>query len=654
MPYFPFIDGMRALAVLSVIIFHFGLGVPGGYIGVDIFFVISGFLITSILLNRLEQPAGEFFAHFYERRARRILPALVVMAILSFAIAYLLLLPKDMQAFAKSMRNMAVFFSNFSFSREVGYFDGPAATKPLLHTWSLAVEEQFYLFFPPALLVLWRALRKRINRCALLLFLAWAASLAANLVMIRQHPEGAFFLPQARAWELLTGSMVAVWGVRHLPGPRVSLVLSVIALAIILGCLFTYTHATLFPGAAAIPPVLASGILIWVNVKQPSFIARLLAWKPLLYVGLISYGLYLYHWPVIVFSRFYYGGLPPLPVQFATLAFVFVLASLSLHFIEEPIRHGRWLRRRRHVFIASLLAILALFIAGQVVGKHGLPERFDDQVRQYASAGDKAINKKACPRTHAVEGIDATVCVVGDGDADKPEFLVWGDSHSSSLIPGMHAKAKQTNRTGWVYANTGCLPLVAVERVDEQLDTPCLKASRNAVAMIENYRIHSVLMAGRWDMYTRGWEPLSEEVTREPVIEYEGKQGMAALRAALPATLQQLKALDASPWIFLQVPPQLNDVPTALATAEYFGRDRSALRREASVIRDWHAPVVAVLRASNSTRVIDPMPFFCPDHDGYCRIELNGYSLYSDNDHLSIYGSQQLAPLFAPFFAAMR
>ncbi len=652
MPYFAFIDGMRALAVLGVIAFHFDMGVSGGFIGVDIFFVLSGFLITSILASRVNQPAGEYFVHFYERRARRILPALIVMVILCCIAAYVLLLPGDMETFGKSLRDMAVFFSNFSFSRKVGYFDSVAAAKPLLHTWSLAVEEQFYLLFPPLLLVAVRVLKGNMARVGALLVVLFAASLAASIALLPTKPEVAFFLPHTRAWELLAGSLVAILGTRHLPSARIANVISTGALAVLLFCMATYTGATPFPGIAAVPPVIASALLIWANLQQPSFAARLLSWKPLVYVGLISYGLYLYHWPVLVFTRFYYGSEPPMVSHLVTLPFIFVLAALSFRFIEEPIRHGRWFRRRGHVFIASLVVLLATFVAGNAIGKSGLDFRFTDQVRRYADAGEKSLYKNICKRHFSDPRFGGSVCVVGTGDEKKPDFLVWGDSHAGSLIPAMELLATQRGKTGWIYRNTGCPPLIETERIDEELDTPCLTASRNALAMIEAFHIKQVLLAGRWDMVTLGWEKGSEEVTREPVIEHDGLYGMEAFAKALPKTRAKLRAMGATPWVMRQTPPQLIDIPTALASAEHFGRDRAALRRQAEPIRQWHKPINALIMAEDAKHVIDPFPFFCgTDH---CDIEQDGESLYSDNDHLSIIGAQKMAPIFDPFFDSMR
>lgn len=654
LPYFAFIDGMRALAVIAAIFFHLGLRVPGGYVGVDIFFVLSGFLITSILMNRLNQPAGEFFGHFYERRARRIIPALIVMSILCVIAAYFLLMPKEMQAFGKSLRNMAVFFSNFSFSREVGYFDVPAHGKPLLHTWSLAVEEQFYLVFPPLLYVLSRLFKLRTAFIGLVLGVIFAASLAYNITMIDTLPERVFFLPPARAWELLTGSLIALYGVRIHPPVWLSELLSVIAIVTLGVCMFGYTDETKFPGIAAVPPVLASALLIWANLKHTSVVARILSLKPIVYIGLISYGLYLYHWPTLVFTGFYYGGTPPEWTAWASLPFLFVLASLSFHLIEEPVRHGRWLRRRRAVLLWALVLLLATFGIGQALGKNGLPERLPDAVRHYSAAGDKDQYRNACHQVYNDPDFKGSACVIGKGDAKQPDFLVWGDSHAGALLPAMEVMAKQYGKIGWLYRNTGCPPVIETERIDERLDMLCRDASETAMSMIKKYHIKHVLMAGRWDMYAQGWEQGSEEVTREPQIEYNGKLGLDALSEALPATLAKTRALGAEPWIFMSIPPQLNDVPTALATAEHFGRDRAALRRDATTIREWRAPVLEVLTAEEPSHVLDPLPMFCPEGAQFCEIEKEGEPLYSDNDHLSIYGSKYLAPVFEPFFKSMQ
>lgn len=654
MPYFAFIDGMRALAVLGVILFHFDLGVGGGYIGVDVFFVLSGFLITSILAARVNQPAGEYFAHFYERRARRILPALAIMSLLSVAAAYFLLLPGDMESFGKSLRDMAVFFSNFSFARKVGYFDTVSHAKPLLHTWSLAVEEQFYLLFPPLLLVVARLLKGTMQRVAVLLALLFTVSLAASIALLPTKPEAAFFLPHTRAWELLAGSLVALLGTRYVPGARVANIVSTGALATLLFCMSAYSATTPFPGMAAVPPVIASALLIWANLRNPSFAARLLSWRPLVYIGLISYGLYLYHWPVLVFARFYYGYTPPVESHLIMLPLIFALAVLSFHCIEDPIRHGRWLPRRRHVFIAALVVLLAGFIGGNAIGRSGLDWRFSDQVRRYADAGDKAKYKNLCTKHWSDPTIPGSACVVGNGDPAKADFLIWGDSHASSIIPAMQQLADKFGKTGLVYHYAGCPPLIEVERTDSRLDMPCLDAGRGALMIVEKLHIRHVMLIGRWDMYALGWEKGGAEAAPRPVITYHGLKMMEAVKNALPATFAALRARGAQVWMLRQVPPQMVDVPTALATAEHFGRDHDPLRRSAQSAKEWHAPITALLDAQDPERVIDTMPLFCREGEVYCDIERDGEVLYRDNNHLSIRGALAAAPAFTPFFDSMR
>lgn len=645
---------MRAIAVLAAIFFHLGFGVSGGFVGVDMFFVLSGFLITSILMNRLDQPAGEFFGHFYERRARRIIPALVVMSAFCVMVAYFVLMPKEMQAFGKSLRDMAVFFSNFSFSRQAGYFDVPAGGKPLLHTWSLAVEEQFYLLFPPLIYVLGRLFESHRVYIGIALGAIFTASLVYNISMIDSLPEQVFFLPPARAWELLTGSFIALYLVRVQPPVWLSELVSTLAVVVLAACLFGYTKETKFPGLAAVPPVLASAALIWANLKHTSLMGRLLSVRPLVYVGLISYGLYLYHWPIHVFTRFYFGGVTPIWAAWAGVPFLFLLASLSFHLIEEPVRHGRWLRRRRTVLLWGGALLFVIFIIGDLIGKNGWPSRLPENIRHYAAAGDKAQYQRGCVTVHSDHDYKGMPCVIGKGKASEPEFLVWGDSHAGALAPALQLMAKKYGKLGWVFETSGCPPLIETERTDEQMNMSCRVAAESAMTMIRKYHIKHVMLAGRWDMYGLGWEKGSEEITREPVIDYHGKTGMDALKAAVRATIDQTRALGAETWIFLQVPAQLNDVPTALATAERFHRDRALLRRESQVIRDWHAPVYKELTTLSAAHVIDPIPMFCPENSRYCEIEHGGEALYRDNDHLSIYGAEYIAPVFEPFFKAMQ
>ena len=299
--YRPEIDGLRAMAVVPVVLYHAHVpGVSGGFVGVDVFFVISGFLITSQLAA--DVAAGRFsIVTFYERRVRRIFPALFVMLAVSAVMALWLLLPFELESFAASLRASALFVSNFYFMRETGYFVAAAITKPLLHTWSLAIEEQFYIFFPVYLYAMSRwAPRWLLPVTTVVLVL----SLGLCISMTHPQSDAAFFYTPARVWELLTGSVLALAPRRVLPG-WLAQALGAAGLVLIAVAVFGFDARTPFPGSAAMLPAGGAALVILASGANPTASGGLLSLGPIRFVGLISYSLYLWHWPLLVFYRFW-------------------------------------------------------------------------------------------------------------------------------------------------------------------------------------------------------------------------------------------------------------------------------------------------------------------------------------------------------------
>ncbi|MDR2870040.1 MAG: acyltransferase [Deferribacteraceae bacterium] len=303
--YRPEIDGLRAVAVLAIFAYHAGFSVvSGGYVGVDIFFVISGFLITSIILKDLS--TGTFsFATFYERRCRRILPPVFLMAVVISAVSiFTMLLNFDL--FTRSLGAMALFVSNIWHSRQTGYFDTNAEYMPFLHTWSLAVEEQFYLFFPVLLILLHKIIAKKMRQ--VLIIIAFV-SFASSTYFIIHSPKAVFFLTHFRAWELLLGAIAAMMPIRQLSRSAL-LGFSILASCLIIVPIFTFTSSMRFPGISALPPCLGTAILIYVHKQgiADSLIGRFLAKPAMVGIGKISYSLYLWHWPVFIIHKVCTGG----------------------------------------------------------------------------------------------------------------------------------------------------------------------------------------------------------------------------------------------------------------------------------------------------------------------------------------------------------
>ncbi|MCA0940745.1 acyltransferase [Salipiger pacificus] len=368
------IDGLRAFAVLPVILFHAGLGIfPGGFTGVDVFFVISGYLIGGILIRELQE--GRFsIIGFYERRARRILPALALVMLCCIPFAWAWMLPLEMKDFAQSVAAAALSVSNLLFWLEADYFDRAAELKPLLHSWSLGVEEQFYLLLPPALLLLWRwPMRRRMAVIALVAL----GSLALCMAMVRVSPAAAFYLLPFRAWELLAGTLCALWHLRN--GQRGNGPLAALGLGAIVASVLVLDTSTPFPSAYALLPVTGS-CLVLLFATPEGWAGRLLTLAPVVGIGLISYSAYLWHQPLLAFGRLYSLEAPTQGSLLAIAAASLPLAYLSWRFVEQPFRRrgpGALLPGRAAVLSLSAALIVAAVVFGALGHvRGGMPGRY--------------------------------------------------------------------------------------------------------------------------------------------------------------------------------------------------------------------------------------------------------------------------------------
>ena len=655
--HYPHIDGLRAVAVLTVILFHFNLlGVSGGYVGVDVFFVISGFLITGILFDKMQK--GQFsLLGFYERRARRILPPLFVTCALCLVGALVLFVPDDFVQFSKSLEGAAGFASNFIFARWVGYFATSATVKPLLHTWSLAVEEQFYVFFPLLLFGLDRAFSNRRKTFITSLYLVLGVSLALNLAWLATSPDRTFYLLHTRAWELMVGAVLVLHLQKIKLSPAAREAMGLAGAALLLACCFLYDRNTPFPGAAAIPPCIAAAAIIWSGLEGRTTIARFLSLKPAVAIGLVSYGMYLFHWPVLVFARYYLDHDPGTLQTVCCLLLIGILSIGSYKFIETPIRSGAVLASRKRVFQASLAGLVVMAVAGfWGIQSKGFPGRFNGMALAYAAGAQDKAGVADCSKNRDMIPSEGSMCRIGLREKKHPDFLLWGDSHAASLAPAVDVMARAAGASGWFINYAGCPALVKTERADNFIDYSCARISDEVLAIIKRNKIKNVLLVTRWDMYAEGWEKGGIETTREPLIAYAGAHGAitgpSAFAPAVRDTMRALSDLGVNIWIVKQVPPTLLNVPTALAKAVYLGEDPKALERPYADIVARRRPVNAAFDAAAQTyplHFIDPAEQLCPNYS-HCLIAANGHALYSDNSHLTTYGALWSKDMLTPFF----
>jgi peptidoglycan/LPS O-acetylase OafA/YrhL len=641
--YRPDVDGLRAVAIALVLLYHGKLGFSGGYVGVDVFFVISGYLITGLILK--EQQAGDFrLANFWVRRIRRIIPAATVVVATTLAVGWVLMLPQDYTALAESAIAQQLMLSNVYFWRNLGYFHGGAELKPLLHTWSLAVEEQFYLVFPFLLVILAHVSRRA--RIATLLGTT-ALSLVLSEWGVRNIPGSTFFLLPTRAWELLLGSLICF-------APRPSALkswqaetISWVAVGTMLGAAWRYNSGTHFPGLAAVGPCLAAGLLIYVNSARLSTVGRLLAAKPVVVVGLMSYSLYLWHWPVLAFTRYFACKELPLGTSLAALGCSFILAYLSWRFVETPWRRPRPGQRRRIVYAAAVCSGIAIScVAAIVVTSAGAPARFNETVLHIADTRDMP-RIYLTTQSAAQEGRLPTIGFTGDGR--QPQFLLWGDSHLESISILCDALANEFGVTGALAMHPGTPPLLdawTIKNKDEVIGF-----NRSIRSYVRRHDIAEVVLVSRWSVYIDE----SPENRGNLIVdaEYDLRSGSAVetLRRSLRRTLASFQEDGVRVWIMKQVPTQDFDVTRRLQLCEYFGLPLpTGSSREWSTAHHRCANRVLEECASLGMRSIDPDPF-CYDEDGRAIIFDGQRSLYVDSNHVSVHGADQLLrPLLGPVF----
>ena len=626
------IDGLRALAIVPVLLFHAGLQVfGGGFVGVDVFFVISGYLITGILADG--QPHGLPVAQFYQRRIRRIVPALFVVAACSSAAAWVLLQPDQMTAFAGTLILLPVFASNIRLWKQSGYFDAAAETVPLLHTWSLAVEEQFYAVFP---LLVWLVRRHGQGRYVLWFGLGAALSLASSIWGVRTQPAAAFYSAHARAFELLLGALVAFGA---LPAPRHRLtreIISGLALLLILVPMVAYGKATPFPGLAALPPALGAALLIHAGSSGPTLVRRALSARPCVLVGLMSYSLYLWHWPLLVFAQI----ASPLPLGFAVKAAILLLAAglaaLTYRLVETPFRRKRLCPEPRQLLLAGAACGVSLGLFGLVVmAGHGLPQRIPATIRAQVLANSamraQFAYPPACRRNfrHVFERQENPVeCPIG-GQGSKT-ILFWGDSQIEQLYPlladlardGVPADTRLAAMT-----SGGCPPVPGINSIALGFD--CAGFNQRAFLRAQQPDIDSVVFASAPYPAASLCQAGAGCLPFADATEYE-----AHVTKAFAAQLRALADAHKKIIVILPFPSYPVAIPDYLNRMLALGQEPSLHLTRAQHLAQTQAFAQAFRAAAEAAgaTIIDPSEVLCPD--GACIYQRDHVSLYSDASHL--------------------
>ena len=618
------IDGLRALAVSAVIAFHFFPGaLPSGYLGVDLFFVISGYLIT-LLISRQAAKKEFRFSSFYLKRIKRILPAMLAMLVTSSIAATLILLAPDLERYAKSQIATLSFIANIYFWRTGGYFSTSDELKPLLHMWSLGVEEQFYLLFPAILIIIIRFIRPQSLKILALLLIA-ISSYGANIYLT--HIGGsnpAFFLLPTRIWQFAIGGCFALLPtIRPENSSRMNF-LFMVGLALIV---INFINP-LSPIPSATLLTLGTGLILWNKLSGNSLLLRYLITKPVGLVGLCSFSLYLWHWPILVFLRYIYIDSVPLHILIGALLATIIISYLSWKYIENPFRSS-FPTRTTLLAILSIYCVLAI-CALTILALKGLPGRDADLANSFANAIDS--NYRCPPGNYRLYGASRS-CLIGDITA-PPSLALLGNSHAQMYAPAIIESLNAHHQAGLIIPLNGCLPTI-----DLNISTECLKmAEINFKAMEKDGNLKTVIIAMTW--YSNDLVDKSGASISDPNFTYREKSIMMLI-GNLAKTGKT---------IYLVGPiaiPNFDFASVASRNIKFGNAAENSSVTRASFDNQFK-PLISSLSFQLQARLILPHEVLC-NHE-HCNFADEQGSYFSDSNHLSVYGTQKVRKLFNPIF----
>jgi peptidoglycan/LPS O-acetylase OafA/YrhL len=646
------VDGLRAVAIVPVVLFHAGIApFSGGFVGVDVFFVISGYLITSFILGQIGR--GNFsFSNFYMRRIRRIFPALYVVMAFCAVVGWLLLTPHDYRLLGESIFATVLFSSNILFWMQAGYFSVPLQERPLLHTWSLGVEEQFYVVFPIFLVLLCRFFPRKL---VAITFALCILSFGINALTVEYHPNFAFYLASSRIWELFIGALLAMGALPRPTSAKWSEVAGLFGAMLIVGAIFGFSKDTTFPGLAALLPSIGAASLIWAGIGQNGTVTRSLSHPAFVLTGKISYSLYLWHFPLLTFGAYVAVGDPSLTMRFALIALSIVLAFASWLYVEQPVREGHWIfGKARPVFGFAGVALalfgcfgLAVHFADGFPGRIGQPGE-----RILASERDFNTDRGRCLNLDYDADIKRRpLCKFGVDDA-APEFVLWGDSHAESLRASIDGAAKKARRAGVFFGTAGCIPEIGIDR----LHAPGCSHVNVAIAkyLVSLRSIHTVILAGRWGLWAEGSPYKQEAGTQVPLVDASGApiENHAALAAGLESVIARLVTAGKQVWLVGPIPEIGYDVPRTLYLYSLGIAQSTEIQPSLKEFDDRQAFVLKLFATMNKkfkVRVVWPHQYLC--NSSFCQVQKDGRPLYIDDQHLTRSATISMSEIFDPIFA---
>lgn len=618
------IDGLRAVAVTLVLVFHFSLTAQAkaGFLGVDIFFVVSGFLITIILTKQLDK--GTFsLATFYANRIQRLAPALLTVMLMVSVAGLFLLFPNDLSELIRQVVASQFYVANIYYWQRISYFGLAAQESFLLHTWSLAVEEQFYLVYPVCILLLHRYLKKffwtALVFCALVSF-------CINIILVSKKPEAVFYLLPARAWELLLGALVPLVAIKWVRGRYADELIGLFGATLIIICVIYYRDDFYSSGLYALLPTIGAACLLLSAYGRTTGVSQALSSTPVVYIGKISYSLYLVHWPINVFASMlivdYSWGW-----RLAMFALSIVLAALVYHIVEDPVRHERYLGTRRKIlfgYATGLVAILSIFVVVNVTS--GLPQRFPLDVLRVANYADDRTAPLKCEFSGQTFQSSANFCKIGAADR-SPSWLMYGDSHAWAAYAVLDKWLKVNGEAGLFTFAQGCAPLNDVYMFGYK--GGCFAFNRAVTDFIENHpELKNIVLVSIWRQGVEGLLSTSPNtlLTKTDLTQLFIKK--------FAQTLEHLHDLGRRVFVWEPVPGARKNVPREMARSLW---DHRPLDIEISLSQYLSDNEVffGMLKANRRwiSGSFSAWRTLCIT--GKCAVEHDGTPLYFDNNHMT-------------------
>jgi peptidoglycan/LPS O-acetylase OafA/YrhL len=657
--YRPDIDGLRAAAVLSVIFYHYLVpGFRGGFVGVDVFFVISGFLIAAHIESDIA--AGRFsLLAFYERRIRRILPALFVMYALFLLLASKVYFPQDFHFQTRLAAYVIPFLANYAFYQNAGNYYGEfAAHIALLHTWSLAVEEQFYLFFPLLMMGIARFMRRGYQAGI------WPIAIASFVLCVVGTyvvPSAAFYLTPFRAWELLAGALLAVGRCPPPRDARVRAGAALLGLVLITGANLTLNDSTPYPGVWTVVPCAGALAIIYAACDRGVSVGKVLDNPVMRRIGLWSYSLYLLHWPLLVLVQYYAFDPLSVSVRCVLLASTILLGALSWRYVEQPFRGRSALLRRPALYGAAAACGAALLLATFVLHRAADPRR--DSARERALFPTYTAEQIRCRNTSPANTRTPS-CRLGDSSAPV-ETVLWGDSHALAMLPAVDAAYAKHHEAAIFAQQGGCPPLREVNVRDFSTGSTLFRPRIDALAIgrsesckrhteallnwVTGHHISTVILAAHWIAYTE--DKHTRRLTDfETPDNYSMLDNAAVFARGLDRLLAALELEHVRVFILDDAPQSIVNVPYALASARRLHLDREFRIGRIAYEAQQHsaAAIFAVLQKRYGFRILKPQDLLCAG--GLCSVAHDDAPLYIDVEHLSELGAMVSEPALEPIW----